>query len=107
MWASLKGDPFTETAPVLDYLENSLYKFDDGPFFLGQFSLVDIAYIPFIERFQIVLNELFKCEITAERPKLSAWIEEMNKIDAYVQTKTDSKEIVEIFKGKFMVSLYN
>lgn len=27
-------------APVLDYLENSLYKFDDGPFFLGQFSLV-------------------------------------------------------------------
>lgn len=36
---------------------------------------VDIAYIPFIERFQIVLNELFKCEITAERPKLSAWIE--------------------------------
>ncbi|KAG2279294.1 hypothetical protein Bca52824_050514 [Brassica carinata] len=102
MWASLKGDPFTETAPVLDYLENSLYKFDDGPFFLGQFSLVDTAYIPFIERFQIVLNELFKCDITAERPKLSAWIEEMNKIDAYVQTKTDSKEIVEIFKRKLI-----
>lgn len=34
-------------------------------------------------------------------------LQEMNKIDAYVQTKTDSKEIVEIFKGKFMVSLYN
>ncbi|KAL0822946.1 hypothetical protein Bca101_046623 [Brassica carinata] len=99
MWASLKGDPFTET----DYLENSLYKFDDGPFFLGQFSLVDTAYIPFIERFQIVLNELFKCDITAERPKLSAWIEEMNKIDAYVQTKTDSKEIVEIFKRKLII----
>ncbi|CAE6085658.1 unnamed protein product [Arabidopsis arenosa] len=102
MYGSLKGDPSKETAPVLDYLENALYKFDDGPFFLGQLSLVDIAYIPFIERFQTVLNELFKCDITAERPKLSAWIEEMNKIDGYAQTKIDPKENVEIFKKKFM-----
>lgn len=28
----------------------------------------------------------------------------MNKIDAYAQTKTDSKEIVEIFKRKLMVT---
>ncbi|EOA23075.1 hypothetical protein CARUB_v10003856mg, partial [Capsella rubella] len=130
MYMSLKGDPFRETgenidcsmfrsikgeimedmtgmffftaAPVLDYLENALYKFDDGPFFLGQLSLVDIAYIPFVERFQIVLNELLKCDITAERPKLSSWIEQMNKIDGYAQTKIDPKEIVEIFKKKFM-----
>lgn len=68
MYVSLKGDPSKETgetlnsskfrpvggekkdmtgkfhvlvaAPVLDYLENALYKFDDGPFFLGQLSLV-------------------------------------------------------------------
>ncbi|KFK24728.1 hypothetical protein AALP_AA8G016900 [Arabis alpina] len=102
MYGSLKGDPFKDTAPVLDYLENILHKFDDGPFFLGQFSLVDIAYIPFFERFQIVHSELFKCDITAERPKLAAWVEEMNKIDAYAQTKLDPKEIVEIFKKKFM-----
>lgn len=102
MYVSLKGDPSKETAPVLDYLENALYKFDDGPFFLGQLSLVDIAYIPFIERFQTVLNELFKCDITAERPKLSAWIEEINKSDGYAQTKMDPKEIVEVFKKKFM-----
>jgi glutathione S-transferase len=102
MYASLKGDPFKETAPVLDYLENALHMFHDGPFFLGQLSLVDIAYIPFIERFQIVLNELFKCDITADRPKLSAWIQEMNKSDGYAQTKIDPKEILEIFKRKFM-----
>ncbi|KAL0728715.1 hypothetical protein Bca4012_024808 [Brassica carinata] len=85
MWVSLKADPFKETGETL-----KLFK-------------VDIAYIPFTERFQIILNELFECEITAERPKLSAWIEEMNKIDAYAQTKTDPKEIVEIFKRKLMV----
>ncbi|XP_010452125.1 PREDICTED: glutathione S-transferase L3 [Camelina sativa] len=102
MYASLKGDPSKETPPVLDYLENALYKFDDGPFFLDQLSLVDIAYIPFMERFQIVLNEFFKFDVTAERPKLSAWIEELNKVDAYAQTKIDPKEIMEIFKKKFM-----
>ena len=29
-----------EPAAGFDYLENALGKFDDGPFFLGQFSLV-------------------------------------------------------------------
>lgn len=36
---------------------------------------VDIAYIPFIERFQIVFSELYKHDITSGRPKLAAWIE--------------------------------
>lgn len=31
-------------------------------------------------------------------------LQEMNKINAYAQTKIDPKEIVEIFKKKFMVS---
>lgn len=35
----------------------------------------DIAYIPFVERFQIFLSEVFKYDITAGRPKLAAWIE--------------------------------
>ena len=36
---------------------------------------VDVAYIPFVERFQIVFSEVFKHDITAGRPKLAAWIE--------------------------------
>lgn len=36
---------------------------------------VDVAYIPFVERFQIFLSEVFKYDITAGRPKLAAWIE--------------------------------
>ncbi|KAJ7977036.1 Glutathione S-transferase [Quillaja saponaria] len=58
VFTSFKGDPVKEADPAFDYLENALQKFDDGPFFLGQFSLVDIAYIPFVERFQIYFHEL-------------------------------------------------
>ncbi|XVF76540.1 hypothetical protein PTKIN_Ptkin13bG0273800 [Pterospermum kingtungense] len=105
VYASFKGDPTTEAGVAFDYLENALKKFDDGPFLLGrQFSLADIAYIPFVERFQIFLSEVFKYDITAGRPKLAAWIEEVNKIDAYKQTKkTDPKELVEYFKQRFLV----
>ncbi|XP_010047004.1 glutathione S-transferase L3-like [Eucalyptus grandis] len=84
-----------------NHLENALGKFKDGPFFLGQFSGVDIAYIPFVERLQSYLSEVWKYDITAGRPKLAAWIEEMDKVDGYKQTKTDTKEFVEFCKARF------
>ncbi|MED6112185.1 hypothetical protein PIB30_059376 [Stylosanthes scabra] len=87
---------------VFDSLENALGKFDDGPFFLGQFSWVDIAYVPFIERFQLVFVEVFKHDITEGRPKLRAFIEEVNKIDASTQTRADPKELVDIYKTCFL-----
>ncbi|GAU23057.1 hypothetical protein TSUD_337050 [Trifolium subterraneum] len=102
VYSSLKGDPIQQSSPAFDYLENALGKFDDGPFFLGQFSWVDIAYIPFVERFQIVFSEVFKHDITDRRPKLATWIEELNKIDAYTQTRADPSEIVDIFKKRFL-----
>nr|XP_027089385.1 protein IN2-1 homolog B-like [Coffea arabica] len=58
-----------------DYLENALGKFDDGPFFLGTFSLVDVAYAPFVERFQLFASDVKKYDVTEGRPKLAAWIE--------------------------------
>ncbi|KAI4331731.1 hypothetical protein MLD38_029886 [Melastoma candidum] len=100
-YSSFKGDPSKDAAPAFDYLENALGKID-GPFLLGHFSLVDVAYIPFVERFQIFLLEVFKYDLTAGRPKLTAWIEEVNKIDAYVSTKCDPKEIVELYKKYFL-----
>ncbi|XP_058740186.1 glutathione S-transferase L3-like [Vicia villosa] len=102
VYSSLKGDAIKEASPALDHLENALAKFDDGPFFLGQFSWVDIAYIPFVERFQIVFSEVFKYDITEGRPKLAAWIEELNKIDAYTQTRASPNEIVDVFKKLFL-----
>ncbi|KAB1223937.1 Glutathione S-transferase L3 [Morella rubra] len=102
VYTSFKGDPVKEVGPVFDHLEQALHKFDDGPFFFGQFSLVDIAYVPFVERFQIFLSEVWKYDITAGRPKLAKWIEEINKIDAYKQTKTNPEELVEHYKARFL-----
>ncbi|XVF07996.1 hypothetical protein REPUB_Repub06bG0187100 [Reevesia pubescens] len=103
VFGSFKGDAAKEAAASFDHLEVALKKFD-GPFLLGnEFSLADIVFIPFVERFQIFLSEVFKYDITAGRPKLAVWIEEVNKISAYKQTKkTDPKELVEFYKQHFL-----
>ncbi|KAG6521515.1 hypothetical protein ZIOFF_018638 [Zingiber officinale] len=88
------GDVGDEVVAAYDKIEEALLKFDDGPFFLGQFSLVDIAYAPFIERFQYSLAELKNYDVTKGRPKLALWIEELNKIDAYTCTRQDPKELL-------------
>uniref|UniRef100_A0A3Q7E864 GST N-terminal domain-containing protein n=1 Tax=Solanum lycopersicum TaxID=4081 RepID=A0A3Q7E864_SOLLC len=68
-----------------DYLEKALHKFDDGPFFLGQFS------------------QGFNYDITTERPKLAKWIEEMNNLDGYKQTKVlEQEKMVEYYKNRFL-----
>ncbi|XP_028125655.1 glutathione S-transferase L2, chloroplastic-like, partial [Camellia sinensis] len=72
---SLKGGSENEISTAFDYLESALFKFTDGPFFLGQFSLVDIAYAPFIERFYPLLLDVKKYDITTGRPMLTSWIE--------------------------------
>uniref|UniRef100_A0A2P2JKY9 In2-1 family protein n=1 Tax=Rhizophora mucronata TaxID=61149 RepID=A0A2P2JKY9_RHIMU len=102
--ASFKGDPLTDAGPAFDYLENALFRWDDGPFFLGQsISLADIVYIPFVERYQIFLSEVFKYDITVGRPKLVAWMEELNKVEAYKQTKkVKPQELIERYKQRFM-----
>ncbi|KAL5136877.1 Glutathione S-transferase L3 [Glycine soja] len=104
LFVSLKGDAVQQASPAFEYLENALGKFDDGPFLLGQFSLVDIAYIPFAERFQIVFAEVFKHDITEGRPKLATWFEELNKLNAYTETRVDPQEIVDLFKKRFLAS---
>jgi len=35
---------------------------------------VDIAYIPFVERFHIVFAEVFKHDVTEGRPRLATWL---------------------------------
>ncbi|XP_047338108.1 glutathione S-transferase L3-like [Impatiens glandulifera] len=101
VYTSFKGGPTDELGGVFDHLEKALHKFDDGPFFLGQFSLVDIAYIPFIERFQVYLQEVFNYDITSGHPKLTAWIEELNKLEAYKPTKGDPEKYISAYKARF------
>ncbi|KAK8512235.1 hypothetical protein V6N13_097102 [Hibiscus sabdariffa] len=102
VFTTFKGDSTTEAGTAFDHLEHALTKYD-GPFLLGhEFSLADITFIPLVERFQINLSEVFKYDITAGRPKVTAWIEAVNKIDAYKRTKkTDPKEIVARYKMMF------
>ncbi|XP_020108614.1 protein IN2-1 homolog B-like isoform X2 [Ananas comosus] len=99
-----EGEVDDKVAPEWDKIEDALSKFDDGPFFLGQFSLVDIAYAPFIERFQLFLAEAKNYDITKGRPKLKLWIEELNKIDAYTQTKRDPQELLAHAKKLGLIS---
>ncbi|XP_020268374.1 protein IN2-1 homolog B-like [Asparagus officinalis] len=89
-----KGDACYEVGAAYDKLEEALAKFD-GPFFLGEFSLVDIAYAPFVvERFKPLFSEVKNYDVTKGRPKLTKWIEELNKIDAYTATKHDPTELL-------------
>ncbi|XP_057476909.1 glutathione S-transferase L3-like [Actinidia eriantha] len=102
---SFKADGMNDADAAFDYIETALSKFEDGPFFLGQFSLVDIAYAPFIERFQPFLLDVKKYDITAGRPKLATWIEEMNKNEAYKQTSLEPEEYIAIYKKRFLAQL--
>ncbi|KAF3433816.1 hypothetical protein FNV43_RR24919 [Rhamnella rubrinervis] len=102
--SAFKGD-VEEAGAAFDNIETALSKFKEGPFFLGQFSLVDIAYAPFLERYQPFLLDVKKYDITAGRPKLEAWLEEMNRIEGYRQTQNDPKELVESYKKRFLVQV--
>ncbi|ONL96744.1 Glutathione S-transferase L2 chloroplastic [Zea mays] len=86
---------------ALDKIDSALLKFDDGPFFLGQLNLVDIAYAPFIEGFQIFFAGMKNCDITQGRVHIQKFIEEMNKIDACTQTKQDPQVLLALTKKKF------
>ncbi|RWR95519.1 protein IN2-1 B-like protein isoform X5 [Cinnamomum micranthum f. kanehirae] len=99
---SLEGDVTNEIGGAFDHLENALSKFEDGPFFLGQFSLVDIACVPFIERFHLLLLDVKNYDITIGRAKLKLWIQEMNKIDGYAQTRQDPQELLARIKKRYM-----
>ncbi|KAI4370638.1 hypothetical protein MLD38_018966 [Melastoma candidum] len=105
VFTSLKGGSDDEAAAAFDQIEEALGKFEEGPFFIGQFSLVDIAYAPFIERFQPFLLEVKGIDITAGRPRLAAWIKELSKNDAYSQTCADPKQLVESYKKRFASQL--
>uniref|UniRef100_A0A0D3FH11 GST N-terminal domain-containing protein n=1 Tax=Oryza barthii TaxID=65489 RepID=A0A0D3FH11_9ORYZ len=91
-------DSHFEGPALLPEIEAALSKFGDGPFFLGQFSLVDIAYVTIIERIQIYYSHIRKYEITNGRPNLEKFIEEINRIEAYTQTKNDPLYLLDLAK---------
>ncbi|GJY44117.1 glutathione S-transferase L3-like protein [Tanacetum coccineum] len=99
--SSVRGDSVKEGCVAFDYLESALQRFE-GSFFLGEISMVDFACVPFVERFQLFLQEVYKYDICTGMPKLATWIEELNKIDAYVETKDDPKYTIQIYKKRLL-----
>jgi len=100
---SMKGASPSEIEEVIghafDYLEKALGKYSsEGPFFLGEFGLVDIAYAPFIERFELAFSEIRNVDIRAGRPNLTKWLEAADTVDAYSSTKVERNTLVEIYK---------
>ncbi|KAM1125905.1 hypothetical protein FF1_041144 [Malus domestica] len=84
VFSSVKQDEIESADWTFDYIETALSKLEDGPLFLGKFSLVIwlpyplcgySAYAPSLGRFQLYLMDLKKYDIAAGRPKLAAWIE--------------------------------
>ncbi|TVU47479.1 hypothetical protein EJB05_07082 [Eragrostis curvula] len=100
------ADMSEETVAALDKIEIALTKFNDGPFFIGQFSLADIAFVTILERVQIYYYHLRNYEITKGRPNLQRFIDEMNKIEAYTQTKNDPLSLLDIAKNHLKVRHY-
>ncbi|CAN7095049.1 unnamed protein product [Brassica rapa subsp. narinosa] len=98
--ATLSGEDSDAADGAFDYIEKALSKFKEGPFFLDLFSLVDVAYVPFIERFHLIFKDVMNVDITAGRPNLALWIEEMNRIEAYTETRQDPQELVERYKKR-------
>ncbi|KAH8947349.1 hypothetical protein BDL97_11G036300 [Sphagnum fallax] len=85
--------------PAFDYVENALGKYaNEGPFFLGKFGLVDIAYVPFIERLEIAFSGLKNYDVTAGRPNLAKWLKAMDTVDAYNETKLERSVLLDIYK---------
>ncbi|CAM6022696.1 unnamed protein product [Sphagnum balticum] len=88
-----------ENSPIFNHLENALRNYaNEGPFILGKFSMVDIAYVPFIERAEISFSSA-NYDIMAGRPKLAKWIEAMNTVDAYTSTKLETIGAVYIWEA--------
>uniref|UniRef100_A0A0E0GKV7 GST N-terminal domain-containing protein n=1 Tax=Oryza nivara TaxID=4536 RepID=A0A0E0GKV7_ORYNI len=82
-------DSHFEGPALLPEIEAALSKFGDGPFFLGQFSL-DVS--------KIYYSHIRKYEITNGRPNLEKFIEEINRIEAYTQTKNDPLYLLDLAK---------
>nr|TKV96755.1 hypothetical protein SEVIR_9G450200v2 [Setaria viridis] len=93
-----------EAAAALDKIEAALSKFNDGPFFLGKFSLADISYVKILERVQIYYSHVRNYDITEGRPNLEKFIEEMNKIEAYTQTKYEPMFLLDLAKKHLKIA---
>lgn len=66
----------------------------------------DVAYVTILERVQIYYSHLRNYDIAEGRPSLEEFIDEMNKIEAYAQTKNDPLFLLDLAKNHLKVRYY-
>lgn len=66
----------------------------------------DVAYVTILERVQIYYSHLRNYDIAQGRPSLEEFIDEMNKIEAYAQTKNDPLFLLDLAKNHLKVRYY-
>jgi hypothetical protein len=67
----------------------------------------DIAYVTILERIQIYYSHVRNYEIANGRPNLEKFLEEMNTIEAYKQTKNQPLILLEVAKRHLKARSYS
>lgn len=83
----------------LRFLDRAIGKLK-GSYFLGDtLSLVDIAYMPFFERMLVTLTTWKGFDLRSlNLPHLNRWLEVMENLDSYRDTRMSPEKIKEVYK---------
>ena len=75
---------------ILDEVDSTLSS-TPGPFFVGEFSMADIKFIPFVERqaASLLYFKGFNLRDSSRWPYIVKWLEAMEKRPSYLVTKSD------------------
>ncbi|KAG1672622.1 hypothetical protein FOA52_002102 [Chlamydomonas sp. UWO 241] len=79
----------------------------DGPWFMPEFSLVDIAYTPSLERMAVLLPHKrgFALRGNPKYPRLSAWFDALESRPAYQAVRTDAETHIQLSKRRFRMDM--
>jgi glutathione S-transferase len=71
----------------------------EGPFLLGaSFSLADIAYAPFTERYALAFRELRGWDMLAAHPALAAWHAAVEAQPAFRASQAPREQLLELYR---------
>ena len=61
----------------------------EGPYFNGDFSIIDVIFTPYVERMQASLYYYKGFNMREQFPRIDAWFSAMEKRECYRGTKSD------------------
>jgi len=92
----IKKEITTKVKELLDF-KFAPYK---GPFFLGEeFSLADIAIVPFLFRFAFTLKHYRDFDIYDIDPRIKTWVDAAKSRPAFIETAADPQVYIDGYKG--------